>query len=227
MKTTIKALLIVAIVALAYFCVMSIMTPIRFEKERAAREREVIQALIDLRTAQIEFRDQKGYYTLALDSLIDFVKTGKKKMVLKEGTLTDAQLEAGLTESKAVAIVRKGNQKEIADNGLIGFRRDTTQVDLMKALFENKYTDESLDKLMYIPFSDNVAFEVEINNNYLSSNDIWIPLCEIRAPFRAFLYDVNRQEALNLIDLQKKMEKYPGIKVGSVIEPNNFAGNWE
>lgn len=227
MKTTIKVLLVLAIAALAYFCVMSIMTPIRFEKERAAREKEVIQTLIDLRTAQIEHKDQKGYYTLALDSLVDFIKSGKKKMVLKEGTLSDAQLEAGLTEAKAVAIIRKGNQKEITDNGLTGFRRDTTQVDLLKALFENRYTAGTIEKLMYIPFSDKVLFEVEVNNNYLSSNDIWIPLCEIRAPYKAFLYDVNRQEALNLIDLQKKMEKYPGVKVGSVIEPNNFAGNWE
>lgn len=227
MKTTIKVLLFVAIAVLAYFCVMSIMTPIRFEKERAVREKAVIQSLIDLRTAQIEHRDQKGYYTTALDSLIDFVSTGKKKMVLKEGTLSDAQLEAGLTEKKAVEIVRKGNQKEIEANGLVGFRRDTTSVDLLTALYGQKYTAKSISKLMYIPYSDQVLFEVEINNNYLSSNNIWIPLCEIRAPFRAFLFDVNRQEALNLIDLQKKMEKYAGIKVGSVLEPNNFAGNWE
>ncbi len=227
MKTTIKVLLFVAIAVLAYFCVMSIMTPIRFEKERAIREVAVIQSLIDLRTAQIEHRDQKGYYTVALDSLIDFLKTGKKKMVLKEGTLTDAQLEAGLTEIEAVAIIRKGNQKEIEDNGLVGFRRDTTSVNLLKALYGEKYSPQTIDKLKYIPYSDNVLFEVELNNNYLSANSIWIPLCEIRAPFRAFLFDVNRQEALNLIDLQKKMEKYPGIKVGSVIEPNNFAGNWE
>jgi hypothetical protein len=227
MKTTIKVLLFVSIAVLAYFCVMSIMTPIRFEKERALREKAVIQSLIDLRTAQIEHRDQKGYYTTALDSLIDFVKTGKKKMVLKEGTLSDAQLEAGLTEKKAVAIVRKGNQKEIEANGLAGFRRDTTSVDLLKALFDDKYSEKTIGKLMYIPYSEQVLFEVEINNNYLSTNNIWIPLCEIRAPFKAFLFDVNRQEALNLIDLQKKMEKYPGIKVGSVLEPNNFAGNWE
>ena len=36
-----------------------------------------------------------------------------------------------------------------------------------------------------------------------------------------------RQETLNLIDLHRKLEKVPGIKVGAVNEPNNFAGNWE
>ena len=54
MKTTIKILLFVAIVALGYFVIMSVMTPIKFETERAKREKVVIERLIDLRTAQIE-----------------------------------------------------------------------------------------------------------------------------------------------------------------------------
>ncbi|MDD3195922.1 MAG: hypothetical protein PHU68_08990 [Paludibacter sp.] len=227
MKTTIKILLLAAIVALSYFVIMSVMTPIKFETERAKREKVVIERLMDLRTAEIEFRDQMGRYTTALDTLVDFIKTGKKKMVLKEGTLSDAQLEAGLTEAKAVRIVRSGNQKEIAANGLQNFRRDTTMTDLLGALYNDKYTNESISNLMYIPFTENESFEVELNNNYLSANNIWIPLIEIRAPYKSFLSDVNRQETLNLIDYQRKLEKYEGLKVGSVIEPNNFAGNWE
>lgn len=227
MKTTIKLLLFLAIVVLSYFCFMSIMTPIRFEKERGIREQKVIQSLINLRAAEIEFRDQKGHYTTSLDSLVDFLKTGKKKMVLKEGTLSDLQLEAGLTESKAVRIIRSGNLKEIRENGLEGFRRDTTFTSLINALYGDKFTAQNIDKLKYIPYSENIPFEVELNNDYVSSNNISIPLCEIRAPYRQFLFDVNRQEALNLIDLQEKMEKFPGLKVGSAVEPNNFAGNWE
>lgn len=227
MKTTIKILLFLAIVALSYFCFMSIMTPIRFEKERGVREQKVIQNLIDLRSAQMEFREQKGFYTSTLDSLVDFLKTGKKKMVLKEGTLSDVQLEAGLTEAKAGAILRRGNIKEIRENGLEGFRRDTTFVNLITALYAERYTRENIDNIKYIPFTEKVPFEMELNNNYVGSNNISIPLCEIRAPYRTFLFDVNRQEALNLIDLQEKLEKYAGLKVGSIVEPNNFAGNWE
>ena len=227
MKTTIKILLFLAILVLSYFCFMSIMTPIRFEKERGVREQKVIQNLIDLRAAQMEFREQKGFYTSTLDSLIDFMKAGKKKMVLKEGTLSDLQLEAGLTEAKAASIIRRGNIREIRENGLEGFRRDTTYINLISALYGDRFTDENIDKLKFIPYTENIAFEMELNNNYVGSNNISIPLCEIRAPYRTFLFDVNRQEALNLIDLNEKMEKYAGLKVGSVVEPNNFAGNWE
>lgn len=227
MKTTIKILLLVAIVALSYFVIMSIMTPIKFENERSKREKVVIERLIDLRTAQMEFKDQKGRYTVGLDTLVDFLKTAKKKMVLKEGTLSDAQLQAGLTEAKAAKIVRSGNQKEIAAFGLQNFRRDTTMTNLLKALYNDKYTEKSIDDLQFIPFSEQELYEVEINNNYLSSNDIWIPLVEIRAPYKSFLTSINRQETLNLIDYVRKLEKYEGLKVGSIVEPNNFAGNWE
>ncbi len=227
MKTTIKILLFAAIGMLTYLCIMSILTPIKFERERAQREKVVIETLINLRTAQIEHRDQKGYYTGSLDSLVTFIKTGKKKVVLKEGVLSDAQLLAGLTEAKAAAIVRRGNQREITENGLAGFRRDTTTVSLLQALYDNKFTSQQIENLKYIPFSEKVVFEMELNNSYVSSNSISIPLCEIRAPYRTFLFDVNRQETLNLIDLQEKLEKYAGLKVGAVNEPNNFAGNWE
>ncbi|OJV37913.1 MAG: hypothetical protein BGO29_12500 [Bacteroidales bacterium 36-12] len=227
MKTTIKILLYIAIVVLAYLCFMSILTPIKFEKVRAEREKLVIQNLTNLRIAEIEHKDQKGYYTASLDSLITFIKEGNKKMVLKEGILTDAQLQAGLTEAKAAAIVRKGNKREIAEYNLQDFRRDTTRVSLISALYNDKLTVKDIDNLKYIPFSENVEFEVSINNEYVSSNNIPIPLCEIKAPYRAYLMDVNRQETLNLIDLQEKLEKYVGLKVGSVTEPNNFAGNWE
>lgn len=227
MKTTIKVLLLAAIAALAYFVIMSVMTPIQFETERAKRDKVVIERLIDLRTAQIEFRDQKGRYTAGLDTLINFLQTGKKRMVLKEGMLTDAQLQAGLTEAKAVRIVRSGNQKEINANGLQNFRRDTTMTDLLGALYNGKYTPETIVNLQYIPFTENAPFEVELNNNYVNSTGISIPLIEMRAPFIVYLSDVNRQETLNLVDFQEKLEKYPGLKVGSVLEPNNFAGNWE
>jgi hypothetical protein len=227
MKTTIKISLLVAIAALGYFVIMSVMTPIQFETERAKREKVVIEKLIDLRTAQIEYREQKGRYTSGLDTLVNFLKTGKKRMVLKEGSLSDAQLQAGLTEAKAVRIVRSGNQKEINANGLQNFRRDTTMTDLLGALYNGKYNAENISKMIYIPFAENVLFEVQINNDFVNSTNIRIPLIEIRAPYMSFLTDINRQETLNLVDYQEKLDKFPGLKVGSVLEPNNFAGNWE
>jgi hypothetical protein len=41
------------------------------------------------------------------------------------------------------------------------------------------------------------------------------------------LYDLDRQEVLNVIDVQRKLDRFPAMKVGSVDAPNNNAGNWE
>ena len=87
---------------MAYFCVMSVVTPIQFEDTRAQREVSVIKNLVDLRTAEVEFHHQNGRFTANLDSLLLFLKTAPKKELLKEGSLTDKQLESGLTEHKAV-----------------------------------------------------------------------------------------------------------------------------
>lgn len=227
MKTIIKILLSIGIAALSYFTIMSIVTPIKFQEERDAREKVIIQRLIDIRSAMVEYQNQKGQYVAGLDTVVEFLKEGRKKIVMKEGSLTDKQLEAGLTEQKAAEIVRRGNAQEIAQNELQGFRRDTVFANLIEALYGERYSAETINDLGIIPFSDNQKFEIQVNNFYFGPNNIIIPLMEVKAPYETYLKDINKQEMLNLIDLQKKLDKYPGLKVGSVEEPNNNAGNWE
>lgn len=227
MKTIIKILLVASIGLLSYFCVMSILTPIKFDETKTAREKEIIQRLIDIRTAEVEYKTQKGGYTDNFDELIKFLKSSKKKTVLKEGSLSDKQLEAGLTEKVAAKIVRSGNRSEIIAKGLENFRRDTAYLDMIESIFPQKYTAETIDQIAIIPYSNNERFELKVNNEYYNATKIKIPLFEASALFKTYLYDLNHQELLNIIDVQTKLEKYPGLKVGSIEEPNNNAGNWE
>ncbi|MBR1809998.1 MAG: hypothetical protein IJ776_11540 [Paludibacteraceae bacterium] len=227
MKTTVRILLGLAICFLTYICVMSVVTPIRFEEKRVSREEAVVKNLISLRTAEVEFKAQKGYYTADLDSLILFLKTAKKKEVLKEGALTDAQLEAGMTEAKAVKIIKRGNLKEIQKNGLEGFKRDTIYTNLIQSLYKGEYTEENIGEIVYIPYTDNVRYEAEVDNNYTTDKGIKVPLVEVRAAFDTYLADLDKQELVNLIDKEKKLDHYPGLRFGSIDAPNNNAGNWE
>lgn len=226
MKTVIKILLGIAIVFLAYICVDSVVTPIRFEKEKELREQNVVARLIQIRAAQLEFKAQYGRYTADLDSLVDFVRTAKKKEVKKEGALTEKQLEDGLTEAKAVSIIMKGNAEEIRANGLEGFRRDTILTPMITYLYQGTYTEDNISDLVVVPHSNGVRFEMEVNNEYVKNN-IPIPLFEARTPYDVYLAGLDRQEVVNTKDIALKLDKYPGLKVGSVIEPNNNAGNWE
>lgn len=224
MKLVIKILLGISIALLGYFSVMSIVTPIKFEETRAEREKEVIASLINLRKAELEFKNQYGRYTASMDTLVMFLKNGKMKTVKKVGTLTDEQMEKGLTEAKALAIVKKGNAKEIAENGLQGFSRDTTYSSIIETLFKGEYDENTIDNIGNIPFSNGKKFEMEVGTQV--KNAVTIPLFEIRAHYDTFLEDLNKQERINLIDLQEKLDKYPGLKVGSVTEPST-TGNWE
>lgn len=249
MKTTFRILLALAICFLAYICVDSVVTPIQFEETRAAREQAVVKNLVHLRTAEVEFKNHHGRFMADPDSLILFLRSEPKKEVLKEGSLTDAQLEKGLTENKAVKLIDKAkakamsklktddpdalyayiwaNDKDILDAGLKGFRRDTVELNMIQALYKGEFDEQSIEQIIYIPYSDNIKYEIEVNDNYKTSQGIHVPLFEARAPFETYLADQDKQELVNLQDKEKKLDHYPGLKVGSVDAPNNNAGNWE
>ena len=144
------------------------------------------------------------------------------KQVLKEGTLSDMQLEKGLTEEKALEIVKRGNAKEIAENGLQGFRRDTAFVDVLPSLFGENF---DANQLRYVPFTDNKEYELAIGS--IEKNGIKLPLFEAKVPYDWYLGDLDHQELVNLKDVQEKLGRYAGLMVGNVNEPNNNAGNWE
>ena len=241
----------IAVVVMAVFCVKSVTTPIKFENTRMEREVVVIKHLVDLRTAEVEYHHQRGSFTANLDSLLLFLKSTPKKELLKEGSLTDKQLEAGLTEHKAVKILENAKKKALSNknlsfatsdelyayvwendadvkkNGLSGFRRDTIETNMIQSLYKGEYDEQSIDVIVAIPFSEGKRFEMDVNNDYKTSQGIRVPLFEARAPYESYLGDLNKQELVNLIDRETKLDHFPGLKVGDIYAPNNNAGNWE
>ena len=228
MKKVLNLLLVVTIVGLAYICYRSIMGPIEFEEERDFREKAIIARLMDIRTAQVEYRNiLKSGYADNLDSLIEFVKTSQMPVILKEGELDDKQLERGLTETKAMAIINKAkktnNWKEVEKEGLMNFRRDTSWIALLDTIFPKGY---QIDSLAFVPFGNGARFEVETSVDTTKAGGPQY-LFEARTPYEVYLSGINDQELKNLISDMKKMDRYCGLKVGDVNMPNNNAGNWE
>ncbi|MBR2617791.1 MAG: hypothetical protein IKC81_00545 [Paludibacteraceae bacterium] len=211
MNNLFKALLIVAAVVLAWMSYQSVMTPIEFNETKDFREKQVVARLIDIRTAETEYRNLKGDYTDNLDTLIHWIKTENAKIVLKEGVLTDKQLEEGMTEKEAVKL------------GLI--KRDTTYVPMIESLFGKDYP---IDSLRYIPFSSpRQEYTLEKAEIVTGSAGIKVKVMCAKAPYTSYLSDLDKQELINLIETTEKLEKYPGMKFGDIEEANNNAGNWE
>jgi hypothetical protein len=74
MKVTLKILLAAAVVLLTYMCYRSIMTPIEFNNEKDARETLIKQRLIDIRKAQIEYKNIHKVHAANFDELSKFLK---------------------------------------------------------------------------------------------------------------------------------------------------------
>ena len=246
MKKLVNIVLVLCVAGLGYICVGSIMGSINFGKERELREKQVIARLIDIRTAQVAFRDQnKGQYTDSFDELINFVKNGKMPFVMKVGELTDKQLEDGLTESKAAKMIEEARKakpaaakkkwQEVEKAGLVKlnkkgeveeyiFSRDTFWVAAIDTLFPKGF---NVDSLRYVPFGNGAQFELRTGCDSSSKSGNKLYLFEAKTPYRAYLDGINKDELNNLIDLQNELGRYAGLMVGNAEVGNNNAGNWE
>lgn len=228
MKTVINIVLAACVCILAYICYGSIMGPIKFDEAKAHREKKVIARLIDIRRAQLEYRNlHQGQYTASFDTLIDFIKTQKIPFVAKEGVLSDAQLDNGMTEKKAMAIINKakktGNWSEVEKEGLMNFKRDTMWVSVLDTIYPKGF---NADSLRFVPYGGGTEFEMAIKNDTTKSGAP-IYLFEAKTPYEVYLKGLDKQEIINLKDVQTKLGKYAGLQVGSIETPNNNAGNWE
>ena len=209
MKVVFKLLLLICIAALVYVCVESIMGPIRFSEVKETREKAIIARLVDIRKAQIEYKNQKGVHAANFDELITFLKTENLPFIIKEGVLTDEQLQSGLTEKEAVK------------KGII--KRDTFWVNAKDTIFGRNY---NVDSLGFVPMTKGAMFKMD-TASLSSASGYTIRVFEASVEDSVYLWDQDPQEVANLYDAAKKLEKFPGLKVGSITEINNNAGNWE
>src|SRR5690554_6668164 len=159
MKVVMRVLLAIAIVLLVWVSWKSIQGPIDFNAEVAKRDQAVIQRLMDIRTAQVALRSQTGSYTASFDTLVNFVKEGKIATIVRSGDLTEAQLESGMTEIKAMEIIRTGNEAKIKEAGLWDSEKNAPQLvrdslfsPAVEVLFHNR-NNFAADSLRYVPFT--------------------------------------------------------------------------
>ena len=208
MKVTLKILLAVAVVLLAYMCYRSVMGPIEFDKTREQRENLIKARLIDIRKAQIEYKNIHKVHAANFDELSKFLKDEKLPFLIKEGVLTDEQLEKGMTEQEAVK------------KGLI--RRDTVWVTAVDTLFGSGY---NVDDMRNVPGA-NVQFSMD-TATLTSGSGYTVKVFQCGVLYDDYLGDLDKQLVYNLKDKAEKMNKYQGLSVGSIEEINNNAGNWE
>ncbi|MDR1500348.1 MAG: hypothetical protein LBI58_05150 [Tannerellaceae bacterium] len=208
MKVTFKVLLLAAVLVLAYMCYASVRVQIRFIEERKARESAISARLIDIRKAQIEYKNIHKEHAANFDVLASFLNEEKIPFLIKEGVLTDEQLDLGMTEQEAVK------------KGII--RRDTFWMIAKDTLFGK---DFNVADLRYVP-GTTTQFSMD-TATISSSSGYVVKVFEAGVKYDDYLGDLDRQLLFNLKEVAGKQNKYAGLRVGSLTEINNNAGNWE
>ena len=80
-KTLFQIVLIILVIVLGYYTYDSIMEPVRFNKEKKAREKLIVQYLKDIRSAQFIYKQLNNKYTGSFDTLIHFMDSAEIPVV--------------------------------------------------------------------------------------------------------------------------------------------------
>ncbi len=198
MKRTLLSIILTAvIIILAYYIVESIMEPVRFNREHDYRKTKVIERMKHIRSAELIYRSLHNKYTGSFDTLLSFLRTEKIPVVRMVPDPNDTTFTK--TISDTIDFVR------VADSLL----RNATY---------------PIDSLPFIPFSGGEKFDLSAGK--IDRGGVMVNVFELKAPFIKYLKGLDRQILLNIVAGEEQINRFPGLKVGSMTEPSTD-GNWE
>ncbi len=210
MKTLIKILAIVAVAVLAYLTVMSIYTPVRFDKIQQERELAIQKKLKAVADYQAAFESMYGHYATA-DELVAFLSNGRLYYVNAQGEYTDEMRDKGMTEAQA------------ARAGLL--KRDTVWVSAKDSLLKDVDPATVLDVPGFA--SKKILVEVGSIEQEIGQDTVHVSVFQASVPFTDYLSDQDQVRLKTKIkDAEARINGYAGLRIGSLKEVKN-TGNWE
>ncbi len=218
------------IIGLGYLIYNGVQKPIKFNKEVEFRKAAGVQKLKDIRTLQVAFKNQNNRFAGTIDSLIDFYKNGKMKIVKMIGSENDSVAVAH-TEAVKKAARGKITPQQLYEMYLAGDEQLVFSIPTEIAVKDTllKRDDFNVDELAIIPFSG--GDKIEMKSVIKQVSGVNVPLFEACIPFNSILKGLDKQLLINLNAEKGPSEQFPnryaGYKVGSIEQPNNNAGNWE
>jgi len=207
LSIVINIILFAIIVLLAWQVVKSIQAPIKFGNEQKAREAKVVERLIDIRNAEVLYKNANNKYTANFDSLILFCQNAEIPIVKIVPDPTDT------TFTRTI-------------NDTIGY------VKVMDSI-KSKREDFNINDIKFVPFS-NPQQQFELESGNIDRNGIKIPVFEARTPYEVYLATPGtafsekewKQRVDNAKAEKESINRYAGLKVGSMEEATTD-GNWE
>ena len=203
----INIILFAIILLLAWQVVKSIQAPIKFNHEQKAREAKVVERLIDIRNAEVLYKNATSQYTNSFDTLIKFCQTAEIPVVNIIPDPTDTTFTRTINDTLGYVKV----------------------MDSLKAGRDNF----NINDIKWVPFSQpQQKFELEAG--MIKRSGIDIPVFEARTPYEVYLATPGaaftekewNQRRDNAKAEKESINRYAGLKVGSMEEATTD-GNWE
>lgn len=206
----ISILLWVVIAYLGYQLYESINAPVRFNKVKEKRYREVIKNLKDIRAAELAYLEINGNFTGSYDSLTQFIDTAKFAITQRRDTVYD-----DVAKNRAYGI-SKGYFIEKVLIDTLGY------VPVKDSLF--KGTDR-YKSMMKVPIKG-VDATIDLKAGKLDKNGTIYPVFEAKVDKAVVLYD----QPKDLVIQEKQLVSVDGvngpyIRVGSLTDVDT-SGNW-
>ncbi|HNX44584.1 MAG TPA: hypothetical protein PLJ84_06515 [Bacteroidales bacterium] len=192
-----KVVLSLVILVLAYLIFNSIVTPVKFKNDLGSRGSVVIDKLKDIRTAEQLFKQINRHYTGDFDSLVQFIRTGKIPVV-----------------------------KMIPDPKDTTFTRTISDTLGYVSIYDSIYSKKAykLEELNVVPYSDGEKFELLAGQ--IDKGGVKVAVFEASTPIEFYSKGLNKQLVINQKKEMENKNKFPGLKVGSMIDASTD-GNWE
>jgi hypothetical protein len=165
--------------------------------------------LKQIRDAQVAYKSVYGRYMGDWDSLLTFVKKDSLPLVRAIGTIPEEYIDSLKSRVKAEQLALK--------QGIIS--RDTIKISVLDSLFKGNLS--LVDSMQYVPYSGKIKFGLGTAD--VKASGLLINVFEARALNVHILKGLDKQLIVNLND----GKPFPGLRVGSLTESNNNAGNWE
>lgn len=196
-SSLLKIILALVIVVLGFLIYKSISTPVKFKSELTARGDVVISKLKDIRTAEQLYKQLNRRFTGDFDTLVQFIRSGKIPVVKI------------IPDPKDTTFTR-------TINDTIGF------VSIFDSIYAKK--DYKIEELNIVPFSEGEKFELLAGQ--IDKGGVKVAVFQASTPLEFYSKGLNNQLIINLKKEMEDKNKFPGLKVGSMIDASTD-GNWE
>lgn len=212
-KLIFQIALAILVLFLGYKCYESIMVPQRFQVIKKQRYDRIIERLKDIRSAQEAYKGVNKIYAAEFDELIRFIKYDSIPIIRSIGMLTDEQVEQGMTEAEAV---KKGF-----------IIREVVKVPALTEVFTADYP---IDDIRYVPFTNRQhQFKMDATS-FITDSNMEVPVFEAWVSNTIIFENIqdDYEEQIKEENGERlRLKKFPGLKVGDLLEANNNVGNWE